>query len=95
MLEFEWDEKKAIANIEKHNISFDESKSAFHDENGIFYFDEKHSNIENRFILLGNTKNNITVIIAYTIRNYKIRIISCRAANKNERIIYEEKNKNY
>ena len=95
MLDFEWDENKEIANITKHGISFSECKSAFYDENGIFYFDDTHSKIENRYTLLGKTKNGIIVIISYTIRNYKFRLISCRKANKNERIKYEEKNKIY
>ncbi len=90
MLKFEWDVNKAKSNIFKHGISFEECKSAFYDENGIFYIDEKHSEKENRYLLIGKNIMNLVVLISYTIRNHRLRIISCRKANKFERKIYEE-----
>lgn len=92
MIDFEWDENKAIINLAKHGISFEEAKSAFYDDKGLFYFDEKHSKVEHRYILIGCTNIGNLVVISYTIRDYKFRIISCRKVNKIERGKYEGKN---
>ncbi|MFH1051689.1 MAG: BrnT family toxin [bacterium] len=94
MLDFEWNEKKAESNLIKHGIRFEDCVSVFDDKVGIYIFDEKHSIVESRFILIGNNNQESTMVISYTIRNNKIRIISCRTASKNERKRYEEKNKN-
>ena len=51
--EFEWDPKKADANLEKHGVSFEEARTAFLDENARVVADPAHSEAENRFILLG------------------------------------------
>jgi len=94
MLEFEWNEEKAESNILKHSISFENCVSAFDDEKALYIFDEKHSLLENRFILIGKNNSKDSLSISFTIRYKKIRIISCRLASKNERKRYEEKNKN-
>ena len=31
-LHFEWDERKAVANLKKHGVSFEGAKSVFYDE---------------------------------------------------------------
>ncbi|MFH1051701.1 MAG: BrnT family toxin [bacterium] len=85
----EWNINKAISNYEKHRLSFEDSKPAFYDENRIHYFDEKHSQKENRYILIGRNKSGLVISISYTIRDNKIRIISCRVTSKKERNIYE------
>jgi uncharacterized protein len=92
--EFEWDENKAKSNFIKHGLSFDDCKSAFKDVNAINFFDKDHTQTEYRNLLLGKNFQGITIIISYTIRNGKYRIISCRKANKKERKLYEEVCKN-
>lgn len=51
MIKFEWDEPKAIANLKKHHVSFEEAKSIFFDEFGVQFFDEDHSSDEERFLM--------------------------------------------
>jgi len=53
--------------------------------------DTSHSNKEKRYILLGKTKKERLLFLVFTIRKKKIRIISARDLNKNERKLYEEK----
>jgi uncharacterized DUF497 family protein len=50
---FEWDEKKAIVNLQKHKVSFDEAKTLFNDPLLITFPDEYHSDSEERFINIG------------------------------------------
>lgn len=52
-LHFEWDERKAAANLKKHGVSFEEARSVFHDERARLIDDPDHSEEEERFILLG------------------------------------------
>ena len=52
-LRFEWDARKAAANVKKHGVSFDEASTAFSDENALLIPDPDHSEDEARFILTG------------------------------------------
>jgi uncharacterized DUF497 family protein len=52
MIEFQWDPKKARDNLAKHGVSFEEVKSVFFDEYARQFFDEAHSDDEERFIML-------------------------------------------
>lgn len=90
-LDFEWDEYKAIANLKKHKISFDEAKTVFADPFSITIDDPRHSADENRFVDIGAAANGKVLVVSYTQRGVKIRIISCRKSTKSERKIYEER----
>ena len=90
MLEFDWDNNKAKSNLEKHGVSFDEAKSVFKDFSAYIFDDEKHSSIEKRELIIGYSKMNRILIVCFTMRDNKIRIINTRLTNKLERTIYEE-----
>ena len=47
---FEWDVTKASLNKKKHNISFDEAKTVFFDENAILIHDPEHSDHDEKRI---------------------------------------------
>ena len=90
-LTFEWDQAKDTTNIKKHGVSFDEAKTVFTDEYARLIADPEHSLDEDRFILLGISINSGLLVVCHCIReNQKIRIISARKANKQERKAYEE-----
>jgi len=52
-LRFEWEPRKALANLKKYGISFEEAKSVFYDKNAKLISDPDHSEGEGRSILLG------------------------------------------
>jgi len=54
-LSFEWDPQKNKANFKKHAVSFEEAKTVFTDEYARLIADPDHSDIEERFILLGTS----------------------------------------
>jgi uncharacterized protein len=87
---FEWDPRKAKKNLALHGITFDEASTAFQDTLSLTIFDPLHSEKEDRFILIGNSRNNHVLIIIYTERANHIRLISARKATQNERKQYEE-----
>ncbi len=90
-LDFEWDEDKAVANFKKHKISFKLAKTVFADPFTITVDDPKHSSDERRFIDIGTCADGKVLVVSYTERGQKIRLISCRKATKAERKIYEER----
>ena len=91
-INFSWDNTKAKANVIKHNISFEEAKTVFDDDNARLIYDTEHSEEENRFILLGlSCKLKIlTVVHCYRDDENNIRIISARKSTKNEAKQYKE-----
>lgn len=92
MIKFEWDENKNEINKHKHKISFEETQTVFYDENALVIDDPEHSQEEERFIILGFSKNaNLLVVChCYQEADSIIRIISARKATKSERRQYEE-----
>ena len=82
----EWDDNKNEKNFRKHGIYFEDAARIFLDENRIEYFDELHSNFEERIKVIGLVDEVLTVI--YTERGEKIRLISARLATKKEEALY-------
>ena len=91
MIQFEWDTKKAAINLKKHGISFDEAKSIFYDEYAVQFYDEEHSDEEDRFLMLGLSCESNILLVCHCERDSgnTIRIISARKATKNERKLYQ------
>ena len=90
-IQFEWDNHKARTNLNKHGVSFDEAKSAFQDEYARLIPDPDSSVGEERFILLGQSSEQRTLVVCHCYRDsdHNIRIISARKAEKRERKAYE------
>jgi uncharacterized DUF497 family protein len=85
---FEWDPAKAIANLAKHEVSFDEAETTFDDPAGADAPDLGHSATEPRFHHLGRSAAGAVLMVVYTVRKKgahgqeAIRIISARRANR-------------
>lgn len=92
-LRFEWDTRKATANLNKHGISFEEAKSAFYDEQAKLINDPDHSADEERFILLGLSFSLRLVVVCHCYRSAGdvIRIISARKATPYETKSYKQR----
>ncbi len=92
---FEWDPKKAALNLRKHKISFEEAAAVFLDPLALSIYDEEHSGWEDRWITLGKSSKNVTLVVVHTFREqvrnrFHIRLISIRKATRKERKQYEE-----
>jgi len=94
-MKFEWDNKKATSNLKKHKISFEDALSVFSDPFSLNKQDNENSQNEDRWIILGKTKNNLIVVMAHTYRGFDkfeiVRIISARLATKNEKNHYYQR----
>ena len=87
--EFEWDNANLSKNWDKHRVAHFECEEIFFNKPLVVKFDIKHSNQEIRYYGLGKTNQNRHLFIVFTIRNKKIRVISARDMNKNERKWYQ------
>jgi uncharacterized DUF497 family protein len=89
-LTFVWDEEKDRANQRKHRISFAEARTVFYDENAREYADPDHSEIEERFILLGISSRLRVLVVCHCYRESEsvIRIVSARRAQRSEEETY-------
>ena len=87
---FEWDDKKAKRNFEKHEVSFEEAQTVFFDEMAIQFWDEPHSDTEDRFLMLGLSNKLRILLVVHCFResDSTIRIISARKATKKEMAEY-------
>ena len=87
--EFEWDDAKAEANLRRHKLSFQAATRVFEDPFVLIEQDLSEDYGEDRFLATGRVEG-LLVIVAYTERGDRIRIISARKANSNEQRAYDQ-----
>lgn len=89
---YEWDTKKAAANLRKHGVSFDEGATVFLDPLAETFDDPDHSEDERRLITLGLSTLQRLVFVAHADSGEdRVRIISARAATRRESHAYQER----
>ena len=89
-MRFSWDPSKAARNLDKHGVSFDDAQTVFDDDLFLVFADPDHSTEEDRFIIMGQSKQGRLLVVAYTESSDQIRVISAREATRRERNIYAE-----
>ena len=94
-IQFEWDLEKEKINIAKHKLSFTDACHVFADIFQLNLFDERHSDDEDRWAVIGEIPVMKIVVVVHTIRqgyddddDARVRIISARKATKKEREAY-------
>jgi uncharacterized DUF497 family protein len=88
-VEFEWDSDKATENLTKHGVDFVEASTIFGDPLEVTVPDPAHSEGEARFLSPGLSATDRVLVVAYTEREGRIRIIHARVAEPKERRAYE------
>ena len=85
-MRFEWDHRKARVNARKHNVEFEEAATAFYDANALIIADPDHSTDEERFILIGLSRQGRVLVVCHRLRaqGNSIRRISARKATAKE-----------
>lgn len=81
-----WDDKKAAINKQKHGVSFENAALVFADDNAIVRRDDKHSQDEDRWQIIGKVGDVLFVV--FTERGEAVRLITARVATPNERSEY-------
>lgn len=89
MAEYEWDPAKALANYRKHGIHFADAIGVFEDDRAITIRDTGTD--EERFKTLGADFFGRVLVVAYTYRDARIRLISARKATAPQAALYTRK----
>ena len=87
-MEYEWDPLKAAANLRKHRVDFADAVSVFSDPLALTVAVE--GDLEPRFATLGADSLGRLLVVIYTWRGSRVRIISARKATARERKQYED-----
>jgi hypothetical protein len=88
-VEVEWDAAKARSNLHRHGVDFADAATALYDEMAITIPDDDPD--EERFVTLAADALGRVLVIAYTWRGPRVRLISARPATRRERRQYEGK----
>lgn len=88
--QFEWDEDKAQSNVRDHHITFEEAATVFLDPLASTIPDPDHSQGEARSLTIGLSTRGRLLVVSYTERQGRMRLISGRPATRRERRTYEE-----
>jgi uncharacterized DUF497 family protein len=86
-LSFEWDQQKALSNIEKHGITFEEAAEVFLDPFG--RGGDASAGGEDRALPVGYSFSHHLLLVVHSERSAGTRIISARTATRVERKLYE------
>jgi uncharacterized DUF497 family protein len=89
-VDFEWNATKASNNEQKHGVTFKEAIQIFADEYSSTAADPDHSADEERFLIFGATKTGKFLVVSFTDRDGRIRIINARPMTPRERRAYEQ-----
>jgi hypothetical protein len=86
-VEFEWDPKKADANLRKHHVPFLKAIEVFKDPSRLERPDDSDDYGEDRWVTIGCAERTVLSVV-FTFRGERIRLISARRANRDEQRIY-------
>ncbi len=88
---YQWDDAKAASNFTKHGVTFEAARDVFKDPFAIELIDDREEYGEDRFLLIGMARQRLLVVV-YTMRDERIRLISARGAEPIEQRRYHEQN---
>ena len=88
--EFEWDPKKASENLKKHGVAFEQALTVFADPLARIFDDPDHSEDERRELIIGHSANQRLLVVSFTEREPRTRIIGAREATAHEHRDYEQ-----
>ena len=89
MADVEWDPSKAAGNANKHGVDFADAATVLYDERAITIRDDDEE--EERYVTIGMDALGRVLVIVYTWRGDRARLISARLATQQERRRYEGK----
>jgi len=94
LLDITWDDVKAQTNVTKHGVTFAQAATVMLDPLALTVFDAAHSDTEERWFTLGQTRDGQLLAVSHTYQmldanTARIRLISAREATRRERQLYE------
>jgi uncharacterized protein len=86
---FQWDAANAGKIWERHQVAPTECEEVFFNFPIVVAEDERHSELEGRFYVLGQTDAARLLFLVFTMRGRLIRVISARDMSRKERRVYQ------
>ena len=93
-MQFEWDKEKAVSNLEKHGVTFEEAVTVFFDPLAATFDDPGHSSGEQRLLTIGYSSRDRLILVCHTERGDSVRLIGARVATRGEKRRHESKQPN-
>ncbi len=87
---FQWNDGNSEKNWISHQVAKSECEQIFFNQPLVIGNDEKHSKVEKRYYVLGQTDGDRLLYIVCTVRQNLIRVISARDMSKKEREVYNQ-----
>lgn len=82
-MQFEFDSVKAASNLKKQRISFSDAEAVFYDDRALT-MEDPDAQGEQRFLTIDLDALGRVLVVCYTEREERMRIISARKAEKPE-----------
>lgn len=89
LLQFEWDEGNSAKSWARHGVRPSECEEVFGQQPLLLAEDLSHSQSEPRFLALGKTFAGRRLLVVFTVRLRRLRVISARDMSRKERSAYE------
>ena len=94
-VEFDWHRGKAARNLRRHGVDFPQAATVFRDPLARSMPDDEHSDVEDRWVTIGQSEDGLLLVVVHTLRQSGdrslVRIISARSATRRERRAFESK----
>lgn len=90
LLEFEWDAGNSAKSWKKHSVRPTECEELFGERRLLVSEDLAHSAREPRHFALGQTRAGRQLLVEFTIRGQRLRVVSARDMSRKERSVYEK-----
>ena len=87
---FDWDDGNLEKNWQRHQVTFWEAEETFFNEPLVVSSDRGNSEVEQRYLALGQTDSGRLLFISLTVRGSLIRVISARDMTRKEAQAYEQ-----
>jgi uncharacterized DUF497 family protein len=84
---YEWDDRKARANLRKHGVDFADAVVALEDELALTIPEDEGE--EHRYVTMGEDALRRLLVVVHTERGDSVRVISARKATRREHQQYE------
>lgn len=94
-MQFDWDAVKDAANRRKHGVSSEEAATVFGDPLALVGPDVHHGAVEHRERVMGRSEKGRLIVVIFTRRAERFRIISARGTSGAEARAYETKIKDF
>ncbi|MDD2810931.1 MAG: BrnT family toxin [Rhodoferax sp.] len=82
-MKFEFDPVKAVSNLKKHRVNFSDAQAVFYDDRALT-MEDPDAQGEQRFLTMGLDALGRILVVCYTEREERTRIVSARKAEKSE-----------